>query len=93
MNNATLFLLTAALTVASAWPIAKVVSAGSNSGRMAVVSSNDGAYRDGVYLGGLDAQAGRRPRPAAGRWSQDADRNLFRAGYTAGYARTITMVR
>ncbi len=93
MNNAAVLVLTAALTMASAWPIVKTVSAATQASRLAVNHSMDAAYRDGLFLGRLDAQAGRRPNPAIARWNQDADRNLFRAGYNAGYSQAITMVQ
>jgi hypothetical protein len=34
----------------------------------------DGAFRDGLYLGKLAAQAGEPMRPAVGRWSAERDR-------------------
>jgi len=68
MNNAAVILLTAVM--ASAWPIAKTFSAASSPNDLAVSRSVDGAYRDGLYLGRLDAKAGLRPRPAIFRWNQ-----------------------
>ena len=47
----------------------------------------DAAYRDGLFLGQFDAKQGREPHFAIGRWSSDAQRELFRAGYKAGYER------
>ena len=46
----------------------------------------DGAYRDGLFLGKLDAAAGKAPHLAVWRWNSDADRELFSAGYRRGYA-------
>jgi hypothetical protein len=49
----------------------------------------DGAFRDGLYLGELAAQAGQLQGPAIGRWSTDRDRSMFAAGYRRGYAETL----
>ena len=93
MNNAAVLVLTAALTMASAWPIVKTVSAAGHANQFAVNHSTDAAYRDGLYLGRLDAEAGRRPHLAIARWNQTADRNLFRAGYNEAYSQAIAMVQ
>ena len=45
----------------------------------------DGAFRDGLYVGRLAAEGGRPLRPQVGRWSSEADRTLFVAGYRRGY--------
>jgi hypothetical protein len=45
----------------------------------------DGAYRDGLYLGKLAADAGQPLHPAIGRWSTEQDRSRFTAGYRHGY--------
>jgi hypothetical protein len=92
MNNFSMFLVTAALLTAGAFPMMKTVSA-NNSSYADARRQSDGAYRDGLYLGKLDAQAGRRERPAVGRWVGEADRELFREGYRTGYAQATPMVR
>ena len=51
--------------------------------------ATDGAFRDGLYLGGLDAAKGRARHVSVGRWSADGDRTQFRAGYEAGYRNAI----
>ena len=51
--------------------------------------ANDGAFRDGLYLGKLAAQAGQPLRPAIGRWSTEQDRASFRAGYFYGYSEPV----
>ena len=43
------------------------------------------AFRDGLYVGKLAAEAGRPMRAPAGRWSTDADRARFVAGFERGY--------
>lgn len=45
----------------------------------------DGAFRDGLYLGGLAADSTQQPRPVVGCWSTDQDRATFTAGYRRGY--------
>jgi hypothetical protein len=47
--------------------------------------ANDGAFRDGVYLGKLAAQSGRSRHVLVGRWSSERDRAAFAAGYERGY--------
>ena len=91
MNNAAVILLTAVM--ASVWPIARTFSSPSPANNLAFSRSVDAAYRDGLYLGRLDAQDGLRPRAAIFRWNQEADRDLFRAGYNTGYSKAIAMVR
>jgi hypothetical protein len=55
------------------------------------VRSNDaatnGAYRDGLYQAKLDDQFGRKPHVRTGRWTSDADRASFLAGYQQGSER------
>jgi len=48
-------------------------------------TATNGAFRDGLYLGQQDAQAGIAPHVSVGRWSSTADRSAFRAGYEQGY--------
>lgn len=52
--------------------------------------ANDGAFRDGLYLGKLAAQGGQQSRLAIGRWSTQQDRSQFAAGYRRGYDETLT---
>jgi hypothetical protein len=47
--------------------------------------ANDGAFRDGLYLGKLAAEGGQQSRLAIGRWSTEQDRSQFAAGYRRGY--------
>ncbi|HYA23957.1 MAG TPA: hypothetical protein VEF05_07340 [Terriglobales bacterium] len=52
-----------------------------------VSQHTNAAYRDGLFLGRLDANQGRTAHLCVGRWSTASDRNSFAAGYEAGYAR------
>ena len=52
-----------------------------NSAGLAV----NAAFRDGVYLGRRDAEAGSKPSPLKSRWNSEADRRAFAAGYFQGY--------
>jgi hypothetical protein len=45
----------------------------------------DAAFRDGFYLGRLDAEDARKVRPSIGRWNDPKDRASFLAGYQRGY--------
>ena len=49
----------------------------------------DGAFRDGMYLGKLDAENGQPLHPAVGRWSTEQDRATFTAGYERGYTESL----
>jgi hypothetical protein len=52
--------------------------------------AEDGAFRDGLYLGKLAARNHQEQRPAIGRWSSDQDRARFAAGYRLGYQQNNT---
>jgi basic membrane lipoprotein Med (substrate-binding protein (PBP1-ABC) superfamily) len=45
----------------------------------------DAAFRDGLYMGRLDAEDARNVRPSVSRWSEPKDRASFLAGYQRGY--------
>jgi hypothetical protein len=47
--------------------------------------NNDAAFRDGMFLGRLDADRNRKPHLACGRWSTDVDRRSFVSGYVEAY--------
>src|SRR5450755_13563 len=51
--------------------------------------ASDAAFRDGLYVGKLAAEAGRPLHAPAGRWSRDADRANFVAGFQRGYNETL----
>lgn len=64
-----------------------ITSVQSNSPRLNVNRATDAAYRDGLFLGQLDATQGRAAHISVGRWSLAGDRESFLAGYQAGYAK------
>jgi hypothetical protein len=70
---------TVMLTVRAAHPT-KIVR-----GNTTQTTDGDGAFRDGVYLGKLDAESGRKPHLSIGRWNTAPDRASFVAGYQQGY--------
>lgn len=47
------------------------------------------AYCDGLYLGKLDAQEGRKVRPSVARWNSEEDRTSFTVGYEKGYREAL----
>jgi hypothetical protein len=51
-----------------------------------VAQITDGAFRDGLYLGRLDADRGAQLHVARGRWATAEDRVSFIAGYQRGYS-------
>jgi hypothetical protein len=53
------------------------------------VQNADAAFRDGLYLGRLAAEAGTEPHIARGRWATLGDRALFSAGYQEGYSGSL----
>lgn len=51
-----------------------------------VLRADDGAYRDGLFVGKLHRGEGLPEHILWGRWNQDRDRQSFIDGYLAGYA-------
>ena len=65
-----------------------LVGKASHAKRVSTVDATqqtDAAFRDGLYLGKLDANDARKVRPSIGRWSDPKDRASFLAGYQRGY--------
>lgn len=54
-----------------------------NSGN--TIQATDGAFSDGLFLGKLDAESGRKQHLSIGRWGTAKDRASFVAGYQQGY--------
>jgi hypothetical protein len=70
---------------------ARLVGKASHAKQVSTVDAaqeTDAAFRDGFYLGRLDAADGRKVRPSIGRWSAPKDRASFLAGYQRGYEET-----
>lgn len=53
--------------------------------RKSLETANNAAFRDGLFLGRLDAARGRKPHLTSGRWAADSDRRSFVAAYLQGY--------
>ena len=85
MKKTALFLLTVALFAMASEGFSRMPVQARNSNHSSIADATDGAFRDGLYLGKLDAQAGRARHLSVGRWSADPDRALFKTGYEAGY--------
>jgi hypothetical protein len=56
-----------------------------------VERATDGAFRDGLFVGRIDAERGRKPHLASGRWSAQQDRSSFVAGYQQGYRQGLDL--
>lgn len=65
------------------------VSSGTHSAAGKMRGAANAAFRDGLYLGKLDASQGNRPHLGSGRWSNDADRRSYIAGYQSGYNQAL----
>jgi hypothetical protein len=85
MKKVLLYTLTIVGTLAVAMITMTGVKAHSGSDNTRSAINADAAFRDGVYLGKLDAEAGRKPHLTTGRWSSNPDRASFIAGYQATY--------
>jgi hypothetical protein len=53
--------------------------------------ATNGPFRDGLYLGKLDANRGNIPHVAVGRWAAPLDRTSFADGYRMGYVSSGTV--
>ena len=53
--------------------------------QMDMAKANDGAYRDGLFVGRAHANSGIKQHIASGRWTSEADRRSFTEGYRRGY--------
>src|SRR5579863_792908 len=89
MKGLVLSLSVAMFVLSAATMMLTVVSA--HTPRIAVTRSHeatDGAFRDGLFLGRIDAEQGRQRHVSSGRWSSEADRRSFVLGYQQGYGKT-----
>jgi hypothetical protein len=81
MKTISLFALALTLGMGTA----SMLNTDNHNSNQAVVQNADAAFRDGLYLGRLAAEAGSEPHVARGRWATLGDRALFSAGYQEGY--------
>ena len=82
-----LFLIAIAITL-SAGAATSVFSSSEQRGLLTVAAQqNSAAYRDGMYLGKLDVENGRKPHLTTSRWVSQTDRSAFLAGYEAAYGK------
>jgi hypothetical protein len=72
-----------ALAVAGAGTMAFIQTQAKDQGRDP--QATNGAYRDGLYLGKLDAENGNEQHIATGRWPGAEDRGSFSDGYRQAY--------
>ena len=85
MNRLFLFTLTIALSAGAA---TSIFTAADDHGLVNItVQQNGAAFRDGMYLGKLDAESGRKPHLTASRWTNPADRSAFLTGYESVYGK------
>jgi len=80
MKTISLFALALTLGMGTA----SVLNTNNHNSNQAVQNA-DAAFRDGLYLGRLAAEAGSEPHVARGRWATLGDRAMFSAGYQEGY--------
>ena len=85
MKTISLFALALTLGMGTA----SMLNTDNQNSNQAVVQNADAAFRDGLYLGKLAAQAGAEPHVARGRWATPGDRVLFSAGYQEGYSGSL----
>ena len=62
----------------------------SNSSTVEGEQATNGPFRDGVYLAKLAVQNGEPSHISAGRWTANADRESFVAGYKRSYEQSLT---
>jgi hypothetical protein len=60
-------------------------SDGWQSSSIQTVRATSAPYRDGLYLGKLAAARGGESQISIGRWTTEADRASFKAGFQQGY--------
>jgi hypothetical protein len=87
MKNLPVFTIVIALCLGGA--VAMIQSdRGSNgwqSSSIQAARATSAPYRDGLYLGKLAAARGGESQISTGRWTTEADRASFKAGFQQGY--------
>jgi hypothetical protein len=90
MKKVLLSMFAIALTLGiAATLLTEAATQGTNSAAGQVIGATDAAFRDGLYVGKLDAVQGNRPHLSSGRWSADTDRRSYVAGYQKGYNQVL----
>jgi hypothetical protein len=64
-------------------------SDGGQSSSISTARATSAPYRDGLYLGKLAAAHGGESQISIGRWTTEADRASFKAGFQAGLRRRL----
>jgi hypothetical protein len=75
-----------ALAVGAANGMLRSMSRNRDKSNATTAETTSGAYRDGLFAGGLDAQRCNMPHISAGRWNSISDRKAFAAGYRRGFS-------
>lgn len=91
MKKLSLFVIVLALSLGVAAILRVAVQQQASLSPDANVRATDGAFRDGIFLGGLAARGGHEPHIAVGRWATDRDRMSFAAGYRQGYSEFLAV--
>jgi hypothetical protein len=87
MNRLFVFALAIALSAGAA---TSIFTASDDHGVLSLAAQqNSAAFRDGMYLGKLDLENHRKPHLIASRWTDQADRTAFLAGYESAYGNVI----
>lgn len=86
MKRLSLYVFATALVLG----LAASVFTGAVTGRLQSASAQldratNAAFRDGLYVGKLDAVQGKRPHLGSGRWANEADRRNYIDGYQRGF--------
>ena len=87
MKNLPVFTIVIALCLGAA--VGMIQSSRANDGwqssSIQTVRATSAPYRDGLYLGKLAATRGGQSQISIGRWTTEADRASFKAGFQQGY--------
>lgn len=85
-KKVSIFLVTVALFAMASTRLSLVSAQGGDSTVASDVQhASDAAFRDGLFLGKLDASKRAAQHVSLGRWVTEHDRSSFRSGYEAGY--------
>jgi hypothetical protein len=87
MKNLPVFTIVIALCLGAATAMIQSGrrSDGWQSSSIQTVRATSAPYRDGLYLGKLAAARGGESQISTGRWTTEADRASFKAGFEQGY--------